>query len=42
MQFIEAHRSANLRELNTQLTQINGALDIEKRRNDELTHMRKN
>ncbi|CAJ2630377.1 MADS-box transcription factor [Trifolium pratense] len=42
MQFIEAHRSANLRELNTQLTQINSALDIEKRRNEELTHMRKN
>ncbi|KAK2458438.1 agamous MADS-box protein AGL62 [Trifolium repens] len=42
MQFIEAHRSANLRELNTQLTQINNELDIEKKRHDELSHMRKN
>jgi len=41
MQFIEAHRSANVRELNTQLTQINQLLDIEKKRVEELSHLRK-
>ncbi|KEH43980.1 putative transcription factor MADS-type1 family [Medicago truncatula] len=41
MQFIEAHRSANVRELNTQLTQINHLLDIEKKRAEELSHLRK-
>ncbi|XP_024634594.1 agamous-like MADS-box protein AGL62 [Medicago truncatula] len=39
MQFIEAHRSANVRELNTQLTQINQLLDIEKKRAEELSHL---
>ncbi|KEH33854.1 agamous-like MADS-box protein AGL62 [Medicago truncatula] len=41
MQFIEAHRSANVRELNTQLTQTNQLLDIEKKRAEELIHLRK-
>ncbi|XP_058739316.1 agamous-like MADS-box protein AGL62 [Vicia villosa] len=41
MQFIEAQRSANVRELNNQLTQINNTLDIEKIRGDELSHLRK-
>jgi len=41
MQFIEAHRSANVRELNTQLTQINQLLDIEKKRAEELSDLRK-
>jgi len=41
MQFIEAHRSANVRELNTQLTQINQLLDIEKKRAEELSQLRK-
>ncbi|XP_058739275.1 agamous-like MADS-box protein AGL62 [Vicia villosa] len=41
MQFIEAHRSANMRDLNNQLTQINHQLDIERKRGDELSHLRK-
>ncbi|XP_050890766.1 agamous-like MADS-box protein AGL62 [Lathyrus oleraceus] len=41
MQFIEAHRSANVRELNNQFTQINNTLDIEKKRGEELSHLRK-
>ncbi|GAU37940.1 hypothetical protein TSUD_269550 [Trifolium subterraneum] len=41
MQFIEAQRSANMRELNAQLTQLNIALDIEKKRSDELNLMLK-
>jgi hypothetical protein len=41
MQFIEAHRSANVRELNTHLTQINQLLDIEKKCAEELSHLRK-
>ncbi|KEH43979.1 putative transcription factor MADS-type1 family [Medicago truncatula] len=41
MQFIEAHRSANLRELNTQLTQINQLLDMEKKRAEGLSNLRK-
>jgi len=36
MQFIEAHRNANVRELNAQLTQINNTLDAEKKIGDEL------
>jgi hypothetical protein len=38
-QFIEAQRSANLCELNSQLTRINNALDIEKKRIDEFKYM---
>ncbi|XP_004496799.1 agamous-like MADS-box protein AGL62 [Cicer arietinum] len=41
MQFIEAHRSANVRELNATLTQANNQLDAEKKRGDELSHLRK-
>ncbi|XP_027364754.1 agamous-like MADS-box protein AGL62 [Abrus precatorius] len=41
MQFIEAHRSANVRELNAQLTQINNQLDTERKRGEELSRMRK-
>ncbi|KAK7391002.1 hypothetical protein VNO78_19276 [Psophocarpus tetragonolobus] len=41
MQFIEAHRMANVRELNAQLTQINNQLDAERKRADELNLMKK-
>ncbi|CAJ2658170.1 unnamed protein product [Trifolium pratense] len=40
-QFIEAQRSVNVCQLNTQLTHINNMLDNEKRRHDELNHIRK-
>jgi hypothetical protein len=39
MQFIEAHRNANVRELNAQLTQINNTLDAEKKIGDELSNL---
>ncbi|XP_014519526.1 agamous-like MADS-box protein AGL61 [Vigna radiata var. radiata] len=35
-QLVEAHRSANIRNLNAQLTQIVNELEIEKRRGEEL------
>ncbi|XP_054778089.1 agamous-like MADS-box protein AGL62 [Prosopis cineraria] len=41
MQLIEAHRNANVRELIGQFTQISTQLDDEKKRSDELNHMRK-
>ncbi|KAL5075064.1 hypothetical protein RYX36_014048 [Vicia faba] len=41
MEFIEARRKANMCEINTQLTQINNTLDIEKKLGDELSHLRK-
>jgi len=41
MQFIEAHRNANVRELNAQLTQINNTLDAEKKIGDELSNLHK-
>ncbi|GAU31367.1 hypothetical protein TSUD_19120 [Trifolium subterraneum] len=41
LQFIEAHRSATLCELNAQLTQIKNMLDDLKKREDELSHLRK-
>jgi hypothetical protein len=41
MQFIEAHRNANLCELNAQLTELNNKLDDEKKRGDELSLLRK-
>ncbi|PON55162.1 MADS-box transcription factor [Parasponia andersonii] len=41
MQLIEAHRSANVRELNQQLMQVLGQLDLEKKRADELKKARK-
>ncbi|GAU24318.1 hypothetical protein TSUD_49070 [Trifolium subterraneum] len=41
MQFIEAHRNANLSDLNAQLTQINNTLENEKKSGDELSLLRK-
>jgi len=41
MQLIEAHRNANVRELNAQLTQIKNTLDAEKKIGDELSHLLK-
>ncbi|XP_058738469.1 agamous-like MADS-box protein AGL62 [Vicia villosa] len=41
LQFIEAHRSVNVRELNAQLTEINNTLDAEKKLGDELSRIRK-
>ncbi|KAL5075061.1 hypothetical protein RYX36_014045 [Vicia faba] len=41
MEFIEARCKANMCEINTQLTQINNTLDIEKKLGDELIHLRK-
>ncbi|KAK7343540.1 hypothetical protein VNO77_12348 [Canavalia gladiata] len=41
IQFIEAHRIANVRELNAQLTQINNQLDTEKKCGEQLGHLRK-
>ncbi|GAU37953.1 hypothetical protein TSUD_269680 [Trifolium subterraneum] len=38
-QFIEATRNANARELNAELNLINDALDIEKQRGDDLSHL---
>ncbi|AES61073.1 putative transcription factor MADS-type1 family [Medicago truncatula] len=39
LQFIEAHRGAELRELNAMLTQINDALGIKKKRKNELSDL---
>ncbi|GAU17844.1 hypothetical protein TSUD_329700 [Trifolium subterraneum] len=39
MRFIEAERSANVCELNSQITQLNNAMDIERSRSVELSHM---
>ncbi|KAG4907688.1 hypothetical protein GLYMA_20G136500v4 [Glycine max] len=39
--FIEAHRVANVRELNAQLTQINNHLNNERKRAEELNLMKK-
>jgi len=41
MQFMDAHRSAKLRELNVMLNQINDSLDIERKRDNELGDLRK-
>ncbi|KEH43978.1 putative transcription factor MADS-type1 family [Medicago truncatula] len=41
MQFIKAHRRSNVRGLNSQLTQINQLLHNEKKRAEELRHLRK-
>ncbi|AES69501.2 putative transcription factor MADS-type1 family [Medicago truncatula] len=41
MQLIEAHRNANVRELNARMTQINNTLDAEKKIDDELSHLLK-
>nr|KYP75241.1 Agamous-like MADS-box protein AGL62 [Cajanus cajan] len=41
MHFIEAHRVANVRDLNVQLTQINGQLESERKRADELARLKR-
>ena len=41
MQLIKAHRNANVRELNAQMTQIDNTLDAEKKIGDELSHLLK-
>ncbi|CAJ1977303.1 unnamed protein product [Sphenostylis stenocarpa] len=38
---VEAHRNANVRDLNMQLTQVFNLLEIEKKRGDDLDHARK-
>lgn len=40
-QLVEAHRNANVRDLNMQLTQLLNHLEIEKKRGEELDHVRK-
>ncbi|XP_027364753.1 agamous-like MADS-box protein AGL62 [Abrus precatorius] len=40
-QLVEAHRNANVRDLNMQLTQLFNHLEIEKKRGEELDHVRK-
>ncbi|GAU39007.1 hypothetical protein TSUD_378830 [Trifolium subterraneum] len=39
--FIDTQHSANVRQLNTELTHINNMLDNEKRRHDQLSHVHK-
>ncbi|XP_062093751.1 uncharacterized protein LOC133799739 [Humulus lupulus] len=41
LQLIEAHRSANVRELNQQLTHVVDQLDVERKRSNELNKARK-
>ena len=41
MQFIDAHRISNVRDLNKQLTQVNELLEKERKRGDELSRLRK-
>ncbi|GLT85871.1 hypothetical protein SLE2022_040440 [Rubroshorea leprosula] len=41
MQLIEAHRNANVRELNMQLTQVMNQLEAERKRAEDLNQMRK-
>lgn len=38
---VEAHRSANIRELNKQLTQVQNQLEAERKRGEEISEMRK-
>ncbi|KAK7390999.1 hypothetical protein VNO78_19273 [Psophocarpus tetragonolobus] len=38
---VEAHRNANVRDLNMQLTQVFNHLEIEKKRGEDLDHVRK-
>ncbi|XP_024993439.1 agamous-like MADS-box protein AGL62, partial [Cynara cardunculus var. scolymus] len=40
-QLVEAHRNANIHQLNRQLTCVNGQLEIEKNRSEELSKIRK-
>ncbi|XP_050363537.1 agamous-like MADS-box protein AGL62 [Argentina anserina] len=41
MQLIEAHRNANVRELNAELTQVTNDLETERKRGEELNRVRK-
>ena len=41
LQLIEAHRNANVRELNAQLTQVLNHLEMERKRGEELNKLRK-
>ncbi|XP_050210087.1 agamous-like MADS-box protein AGL62 [Mercurialis annua] len=41
MQLIEAHRNANVRDLNGQLTQLSSQIEFEKKRGEQLTQLRK-
>ncbi|KAM6581736.1 hypothetical protein CsatA_005510 [Cannabis sativa] len=41
LQLIEAHRNANVRELNQQLTHVSGQLDVERKHGSELKKERK-
>ncbi|KAL6211841.1 hypothetical protein ACLB2K_017064 [Fragaria x ananassa] len=41
MQLIEAHRNANVRELNTELTQVTNDLEVERKRGEEINRVRK-
>ncbi|RDY08515.1 Agamous-like MADS-box protein AGL62, partial [Mucuna pruriens] len=41
MQFLEAHRMANLSGLNAQLTEMNNQLDEERKRHEELARLKK-
>ncbi|XP_004487221.1 agamous-like MADS-box protein AGL61 [Cicer arietinum] len=40
-QIVEAHRNANVHDLNMQLTQLLNHLEIEKKKGEEIDHMRK-
>jgi len=40
-QLVEAHRNANVRDLNVQLTQLLSHLEIEKKQGEEIDHVRK-
>ncbi|GMJ12628.1 AGAMOUS-like 62 [Hibiscus trionum] len=41
LHIMEAHRNAHVRELNMQLTELVSQLEVEKRRGEELNHMRR-
>ncbi|CAI8597835.1 unnamed protein product [Vicia faba] len=41
LQLVEAHRNANVRDLNAQLTQLLNHLTIEKKQGEEIDHVRK-
>ncbi|KAL4280145.1 hypothetical protein GQ457_03G000920 [Hibiscus cannabinus] len=41
LHIMEAHRNAHVRELNMQLTELVNQLEVEKRRGEELNHMRR-
>ncbi|KAE8677380.1 Agamous-like MADS-box protein AGL61 [Hibiscus syriacus] len=41
LHIMEAHRNAHARELNMQLTELTSQIEVEKRRGEELNHMRR-